>query len=442
MRQAILVWALWVGIFLQLAVPAQAETRIALIVGNGAYVSVGPLAAPVSDADLMARTLEGLGFQVTLLRDADKAAITQAVAEFGSALREAGVESTGLFYYAGHAVQNLQRNYLLPVDVSLQNSADLDLLAIDADLVLRQMASARNKTNIFILNANRDSIFTAIPDLADSGLAAMTPPPGTFLAFGAAPGAVGAEDAAGASAYAKALSALMISQGMAIEDVFVEVRVAVQELTGGVQTPWEASALTGGFTFAAAISSPEEDKLWSDVKDSGDPVLLKFFLNSYPLTGRRAEAEALLKAIADSTAAAEAAPEVPVEETEAEVEVEEAPAEVVALPGQIAPDLQAEIAASDVTFTGLIKFGPPEIVDHSIESLISSQPLFAPIEGLPEEAWKGLVCSNCHQWEKAALCDQGKFYVAQEPPEALEAQHPLGGAFKLTLKRWAEQGCQ
>ena len=48
MRQAILVWALWVGIFLQLAVPAQAETRIALIVGNGAYVSVGPLAAPVS----------------------------------------------------------------------------------------------------------------------------------------------------------------------------------------------------------------------------------------------------------------------------------------------------------------------------------------------------------------------------------------------------------
>ncbi len=227
MRQAILLWALWVGVFLQLAVPAQAETRIALIVGNGAYVSVGPLAAPVSDADLMARTLEGLGFQVTLLRDADKAAITQAVAEFGSALREAGVESTGLFYYAGHAVQNLQRNYLLPVDVSLQNSADLDLLAIDADLVLRQMASARNKTNIFILNANRDSIFTAIPDLADSGLAAMTPPPGTFLAFGAAPGAVGAEDAAGASAFAKALSALMISQGMAIEDVFVEVRVAV-----------------------------------------------------------------------------------------------------------------------------------------------------------------------------------------------------------------------
>ncbi len=434
MRQTIWVWALWVGIFLQLAVPAQAETRIALIVGNGAYVSLGPLAAPVSDADLMARTLEGLGFQVKLLRDADKATITLAVAEFGGALREAGGEATGLFYYAGHAVQNLQRNYLLPVDVSLQNAADLDLLAIDADLVLRQMASARNKTNIFILNANRESVFTAIPDLADSGLAAMTPPPGTFLAFGAAPGAVAAGDAPGASAYAKALSALMISQGMAIEDVFVEVRVAVQELTGGVQTPWEASALTGGFTFAAAISSPEEDRLWTDVKGSGDPVLLKFFLDSYPVTGRRAEAEALLKAIEDSVAAVEAAPEAPVED--------EAPAEVVALPGQIAPDLQAEIAAADVTFSGLITVGSPEIVGHSIENLIKSQPLFAPIEGLPEEAWKGLVCTDCHQWNQAALCDQGKFYISQEPPEALEAQHPLGGTFKLTLKRWAEQDCQ
>jgi len=435
MRQAIWVCALWVGIFLQLALPAQAETRIALIVGNGAYETLGPLAAPVSDANLMARTLEGLGFQVTLVRDADKSAITQAVAEFGSALREAGGEATGLFYYAGHAVQNLQRNYLLPVDVSLQNAADLDLLAIDADLVLRQMASARNKTNIFILNANRDSVFTAIPDLADSGLAAMTPPPGTFLAFGAAPGAVAAEDSAGASAYAKALSALMISQGMAIEDVFDEVRIAVQELTGGVQTPWEESALTSGFTFAAAISSPEEDKLWTDVKESGDPVLLKFFLDSYPLTGRRAEAAALLKAIADSIAAAEAAPEVPVQK-------EETPVEIAALPGQIAPDLQAEIAASDVTFSGLITLGSPEIVGHSIENLITSQPLFAPIEGLPEAAWMGLSCTNCHQWNQAALCDQGKFYISQEPPEALETQHPLGGAFKLTLKRWAEQGCQ
>jgi uncharacterized caspase-like protein len=435
MRHAIWALALCFGVFLQSAMPLQAETRIALIVGNGAYVAMNPLASPVSDAEAMARTLEGLGFQVTLLGDADKAAISQAVAEFGSALREAGDDATGLFYYAGHAVQSQQRNYLLPVDIAVKDAADLDLLAIDADLVLRQMTSARNKTNIFILNANRASPFGDLPGLADSGLAEMTPPPGTFLAFAATPGTVAADDAPGSSAYAKALSALMISQGMAIEDVFNEVRIAVQELTGGVQTSWETSALTGGFTFAAPVSSPDEDKLWEDIKGSEDPVLFKFFLESYPLTGRRAEAEALLKAAEDAAAgaAAGAAAETPAEET--------APTEIADLPGQVAAALQAAIAASDVTFEGPIMVGTPEIVGKSIKELITTKPLYAPIEGLPEEAWNGLQCSNCHQWEPVALCDQGKFYLTQEPPEAMEAQHPLGGTFKLNLKRWAEQGC-
>lgn len=433
MRHAIWALALCFGVLLQSAMPLQAETRIALIVGNGAYVAMEPLAAPVSDAEAMARTLEGLGFEVTLLGDADKAAISQAVAEFGSELREAGGDATGLFYYAGHAVQSQQRNYLLPVDIAVTDAADLDLLAFDADLVLRQMTSARNKTNIFILNANRASPFGSLPGLADSGLAEMTPPPGTFLAFAATPGTVAADDAPGSSAYAKALSALMISQGMAIEDVFNEVRIAVQELTGGVQTPWEASALTGGFTFAAPVSSPDEDKLWEDIKGSGDPVLFKFFLDSYPLTGRRSEAEALLKAAEDALAATAAAAEAPAQET--------APAEVADLPGQVAAELQAAIAASDVTFEGPITVGTPEIVGKSIKELITAMPLFAPIEGLPEEAWNGLHCSNCHQWEPVALCDQGKFYLTQEPPEAMETQHPLGGTFKLNLKRWAEQGC-
>lgn len=434
MRHTIWALALWFGVFLQSAMPLQAETRIALIVGNGAYVAMDPLAAPVSDAETMARTLEGLGFKVTLLGDADKAAISQAVAEFGSALREAGGDATGLFYYAGHAVQSQQRNYLLPVDIALKDAADLDLLAIDADLVLRQMTSARNKTNIFILNANRASPFGALPGLADSGLAEMAPPPGTFLAFAATPGTLAADDAPGSSAYAKALSALMISQGMAIEDVFNEVRVAVQELTGGVQTPWEASALTGGFTFAAPVSSPDEDKLWDDIKGSGDPVLYRFFLESYPLTGRRAEAESLLKAAQDALAAAATAAAAPVEETP--------PAENADLPGQVPAGLQAAISTSDVTFEGPISVGAPEIVGKSIKELITTKPLFAPFEGLPDEAWNGLQCSSCHQWEPVALCDQGKFYLTQEPPEAMETQHPLGGTFKLTLKRWAEQDCK
>ena len=266
------IWALvmWLGVAVA---PAAAEPRIALVVGNGGYSAVGGLTNPVSDAELMAGTLEGLGFQVTLLRDGTKAAMSTAVGEFGAALREAGPEATGLFYYAGHGVQSFQRNYLLPVDASLSNAADLDLVAVDAESVLRQMASARNKTNIFILDACRNNPFIDIPDLGDNGLAEMKAPTGTFLAYATAPREVALDGADGHSPFTKALAAMMVTQGMAIEQVFKEVRVAVLDVTGGQQTPWDTSSLTEDFSFAPAAS--DEEHLWATVSTSRDPVQIK-----------------------------------------------------------------------------------------------------------------------------------------------------------------------
>ncbi len=60
-------------------------------------------------------------------------------------------------------------------------------MAVDAESVLRQMASARNKTNIVILDACRNNPFSTIPDLGDNGLAEMKAPTGTFLAYATAP---------------------------------------------------------------------------------------------------------------------------------------------------------------------------------------------------------------------------------------------------------------
>lgn len=394
---------------------AGAEPRIALIVGNGGYTAVGGLANPVSDAELMARTLEGLGFQVTLLRDSTKAGMGRAVADFGSALRAAGPEATGLFYYAGHGVQSFGRNYLLPVDAAISNAADLDLVAVDAEAVLRQMASARNRTNIVILDACRNNPFATLPDLGDNGLAEMKAPTGTFLAYATAPREVALDGEGGNSPFTKALAAMMVTQGMPIEQVFKEVRVAVLDATGGRQTPWDTSSLTTDFTFAAASS--DEAHLWETVRVSGDPVQIKLFLKAYPDTVHRSEAEALLVAVMPVVPAGQA------------------------VAGEVDAAMQAAIAAAEVTFSGPIVAGTVEIVGQSIEALVGTQPLYSPIPGLPDEAWLGAKCTSCHQWTKAALCDQGKFYLKQADLTALETQHPLGGAFKLTLRRWAELGC-
>lgn len=44
--------------------PADAERRMALVIGNSDY-AVGPLDNPVNDASLMAETLTAAGFEVT-----------------------------------------------------------------------------------------------------------------------------------------------------------------------------------------------------------------------------------------------------------------------------------------------------------------------------------------------------------------------------------------
>ena len=415
MMWGIVALALWLGVVGLAAGQAAAEPRIALVVGNGAYSAVSGLSNPVNDAELMAGTLEGLGFAVTLVRDGSKAGMSTAVAEFGAALRAAGPEATGLFYYAGHGVQSFQRNYLLPVDATLNNAADLDLVAVDASAVLRQMASARNKTNIVILDACRNNPFIDIPDLGDNGLAEMKAPTGTFLAYATAPREVALDGADGHSPFTKALAAMMVTQGMAIEQVFKEVRVAVLDATGGRQTPWDTSSLTEDFSFAPAAS--DEEHLWASVSTSRDPVQIKLFLKAYPETAHEAEARGLLMAVL---------PAVP---------------EGQAAVGEVDGATKAAIAGSEVSFAGPITAGTVDIVGKSIEKLIGTGPVYSPIPGLPDEAWSGLKCSDCHQWTKAALCDQGNFYVKQQPLVALETQHPLGGAFKLTLRRWAELGC-
>lgn len=245
---------------------AKAETRIALVVGNGSYSSVSSLANPARDANLIAETLKELGFEVTLLVDSSRANLRRGISQFGRDLRNAGRDATGLFYYAGHGVQSFGTNYLLPVDVNLTDAADLDLVAIEAASVLQQMNSAKNQTNIMILDACRNNPFDNIPTFNDSGLAEMKAPTGTFLAYATAPGEVALDGQRDNSPFTRALAGEMTAPGVLVEQVFKKVRVAVLKETGGQQTPWDTSSLTSDFIFAAG-------KIEISVADNSKPTV-------------------------------------------------------------------------------------------------------------------------------------------------------------------------
>ena len=312
---------------------AVAEKRIALVVGNGEYERIVTLENPTADASLIANSLEDVGFDVTLLIDADQDAMKRGIAQFGRSLREAGPDATGLFYYAGHGIEAQGSNYLLPVDGDIRDTADLDLVAVEADWVLRQLFSARNRTNIVILDACRNNPFDSLGG-SSGGLAEMKAPTGTFISYASAPGSVAMDGEGSNSPFTLALSQGVLAEGAPIEQVFKQVRIDVLEQTGGKQTPWDSSSLTGDFFFRPSEPMSAEEvaaqQLWNSVRTTDDPVQLMLFLRAYPSSAYADEARAALTAAIE----AELTPQEPAAEPEPSQAAAPAPAAAPAGPSE------------------------------------------------------------------------------------------------------------
>ncbi len=114
------------------AVAAQAEKRVALVIGNGAYENASRLPNPRNDAEDVAAALKRSGFETVVGIDLDQAKMQEAAINFARAARKADV---ALFYYSGHAMQFAGVNYLMPVDAKLTDEADLRRMARVDDIL-------------------------------------------------------------------------------------------------------------------------------------------------------------------------------------------------------------------------------------------------------------------------------------------------------------------
>lgn len=100
---------------------APATPRVALVIGNGAY-RTNRLDNPARDARLIADALADLGFDTELVIDAGKSVLETAIVRLGERLEKAGSEAIGFFYFAGHGIQHLAVNYLVPVDTQIPDT--------------------------------------------------------------------------------------------------------------------------------------------------------------------------------------------------------------------------------------------------------------------------------------------------------------------------------
>jgi hypothetical protein len=288
-----------------IAAPAHAERRVALVIGNSAY-PLARLDNPKHDAELMAETLRGVGF--TLVGGGPQLDLNGS--KFRDAIKEFGRQSQGaeaaLFYYAGHGAQVRGINYLIPTDAT---DADVDM--IDANVVLRQMQSAGAGLNVLVLDACRSdpfSSFTVAGRASDTvryrdwttggGLAEMTAPPRTLIAFAAQPNKVAQDGAGRDSPFTAALAEALRKPGLDLNAIFSRVQAEVYEKTHHEQTPYYVAIIIPLFYFNGPTDAPngspalpalppvivgpsEAERAWGFVKDTTSQEVLGDFIRRY-----------------------------------------------------------------------------------------------------------------------------------------------------------------
>jgi len=240
-------------IVLTMSVMAQSEKRIALVIGNAAYSSA-PLANPVNDADLMATTLESLGFTVKKYTNVGLAQMNKAIQEFSKQL---GNYNVALFYYAGHGIQSAGVNYLIPVDATLKEEVDLEFEATDVNKVVRQFEKYDGNTNIVLLEACRNNPYRSWSRGGNRGFVAITAPSGTIIGFATAEGSTAADGTSGNGLYTKYLVQQM-TKAQSIEEVLKQTHNQVKAQSNKAQLPQYWSQYGGSFCFVKPTGNTQQ----------------------------------------------------------------------------------------------------------------------------------------------------------------------------------------
>ncbi|MDR3372489.1 MAG: caspase family protein [Ancalomicrobiaceae bacterium] len=282
------------------ALPAAAERRVALVIGNSTYKAVPALTNPRNDAADMATALRSLDFEVIERYDVDKNAIRPLLKDFARKVADA---DTALVYYAGHALQYHGALYLMPVDAQLEDPTALkfDMLAA-ADI--REVLDRVNGVRIMIFDACRNDPFkdepeaTTAPSAAPTGptrgLTRIIRPQGSVIAYATAPLDVAEDGTKRNSPFTRSLLKWVREPGLEINQLFQRVRNDVYEITGKRQLPEITVSLLEEFY----LNKAETDySFWARIRFSSDPADFRDFLSRFPSSDFAPDARYRLEAI-------------------------------------------------------------------------------------------------------------------------------------------------
>jgi uncharacterized caspase-like protein len=138
---------------------AQAERRLALVIGNDLYQHIPALQRAGNDARAVGDALTKIGFDVTPAMDASREATLAALDAFADKL---AAGDTALVFYAGQAINVGGRDHLLPIDTPKSTEAnDVMAAAVTLDEIVEKLRKRSPGTVILILDTCRDNPFKA-----------------------------------------------------------------------------------------------------------------------------------------------------------------------------------------------------------------------------------------------------------------------------------------
>ena len=291
------------------AIAQSHETRLALVIGNSAYIHLPRLANPANDARAVADELAKMGYQTHLLIDASEQEIRREVRQFASDSTKADV---ALVFYAGHGAQVNGNNYLLPIDIDIpRTEVDIQFGGLKVDDLVNSIGS---NTKIVFLDACRDNpvLYKNIVKGRGSSPIGLAPASsanfdqkangGVFIAYATDAGAVADDGKGKHSPFTEALLR-NIQKPISIDDMFSFVTKEVRLVTKNAQRPYKYASLESIICVAPNCSnSPvaiKADVFQQAVQSEADELqialqtknsdALETYLQKYPDSSKRSE---------------------------------------------------------------------------------------------------------------------------------------------------------
>jgi hypothetical protein len=320
------------------AAQAQDEPRWALVIGNNDYRHARKLEAAVNDARDMAAALRRLGFSVLAHENLDRAGMYEAVDGFADRV----LDGIALVYYAGHGVRIGSDNYLLPVDNEVRNERDVENHALPLDRMIRQLAGAKARLVVVLVDACRDNPLPPAPTRtrsgqAPGGLGRPETPKGTLIVYAAGENQRALDQVPGEpephGLFVRELLPELDRPGVPLDQAIRNARKRISKRAreaGHEQNPAIYDELEGGdfYLVPPTTARAEEDTVpagrppyagadetaFRAIRDSTRPKDFELFLERFPQSPLATFARSRLEALTDDKVAAlppEPSPAVP-----------------------------------------------------------------------------------------------------------------------------------